>query len=214
MFDGFDREQAPHANHGGASVEDLLLGGERADRSGLGVGLVRDERAKDDASDGHEHGDGGVRKLLRHGFRGGELRGGGGDEGDHGESSVHQLGAGHGASHVTFRRGERERLLKGVIDGGIRGGARGPRGQHTGNRGGAVRLFSVPRGDVLLLGAAFRVAVLVGEENHGFIADGLVGGEPARLGYDRAAGGGRRGRGDAGGEGSGDGEGGHGDGAD
>ena len=209
MLHRLEAEEARHAHHGGAAVEQLLLLGEGAHGAGLGVGLVGDERAEDDHGDGEDHGRGRVRELLRDGLAGGDLRAGSGDEGHHGEAAVHQLGAGHGAAHVPLGGGERERLLDGVVDGGVRGGAGGPAGEHAGDGGRAIGLVRLASRDVLRLGAALRLAVLIGEEHDGLLPDGLVGGEPASLGDDRAARGSRRGRGDAGGEGGGDGEGGH-----
>merc|ERR1719424_2305489 len=78
VLHGFEAEEARHADHGGAAVEELVLLGEGPDGVGDGVG-----------------GEG--------------LEGRGGDEGEHGEAAVHELGAG-GDEVGAFGAVERERL--------------------------------------------------------------------------------------------------------
>ena len=107
-----EAEEARHANHRGAAVEQLLLLGEGADGVGHGVGGEHLEGGGDEERDGHEHGGGRIGELLRDGLAGGDLGAGGGDEAEHGEAAVHELGAG-GDEVGALGAGEGERLLQG-----------------------------------------------------------------------------------------------------
>ena len=65
MLDRLEAEEARHANHRGAAVEQLLLLGEGADGVGHGVGGEHLEGRGDEERDGHEHGGARVGELLR-----------------------------------------------------------------------------------------------------------------------------------------------------
>ena len=122
VLHGFEAEEARHADHGGAAVEELLLLGEGPDGVGDGVGGEGLEGRGDEQSGGQKHGGGSFGELLHHGFAGGDLGTGGGDEGEHGEAAVHELGAG-GDEVGAFGAVERERLLQGEA-GGLHGSGR------------------------------------------------------------------------------------------
>merc|ERR1719424_1239932 len=121
VLHGFEAEEARHADHGGAAVEELLLLGEGPDGVGDGVGGEGLEGRGDEQSGGEDHGGGSIRELLDHGFAGGDL-GARGDDGEHGEAAVHELGAG-GDEVGAFGAVERERLLQGEA-GGLHGSGR------------------------------------------------------------------------------------------
>merc|ERR1719424_924833 len=63
VLHGFEAEEARHADHGGAAVEELLLLGEGPDGVGDGVGGEGLEGRGDEQSGGEDHGGGSIREL-------------------------------------------------------------------------------------------------------------------------------------------------------
>ena len=127
--DALGNEESGEANHGSAAVEHLGVGGERTEGGTVGAVLhVGHERCGGEQSEDEDHGAGDLAELLQHGLAAGELSAEGGDEAEHGEASVDDLGSGAGEGH-------------GVEDAqALGGGGSGGRGSGSGSDNGLLLL--------------------------------------------------------------------------